>query len=95
MTSDKRIERIESLLEALLAAKSFETAVPLPMSDAAVVCHVELRTLREWVSRKLIPAYRNGAGAVWRVFPKDVQAFLMSESNLTPARTLRVLRRAA
>jgi hypothetical protein len=91
---EKRIERIESLLEALVADRSFDTKVPLPLRDAALACHVELRTLREWVSRKQITAYRNGADGSWRVFPKDIQAFLMAESNLVPARRMRILRRA-
>jgi len=92
MTSEKRIERIESLLESLVADRSFDTKVPLPLRDAALVCHVELRTLRNWVDRKQITAYRNGADGCWRVFPKDVQAFLMAESNMKPARRVRLLR---
>lgn len=95
MTPEKRLARMESLLETLVADRAFDTKVPLPMKDAAMVCHVELRTLREWVSRKAIPAYRNEEGAVWRVFPKDIQTFLMKQSNLAPARRVRVLKRAA
>lgn len=94
MTPEKRIERIESLLETLVAERSFDTKVPLPLRDAALACHVELRTLRQWVSLKQIPAYRNGADGSWRVFPKDVKSFLMAESNQTPARRVRVLKRA-
>ena len=92
MTQEKRIERIESLLESLLADRSFDTRVPLPLRDAALACHVELRTLREWVNRNQIQAYRNCASAPWRVFPKDVQALVMAQTNLAPARRLRVLR---
>lgn len=94
MTSDARIKHIELLLESLVAARSFDSEVPLALRDAALACSVELRTLREWVSRKQIPAYRNGADGCWRVFPKDVRAFLMAESNQVPVRRLRVLKRA-
>ena len=90
---NKRLERIESLLEALLADRVFETKTPITMREAALACSVELITLRSWVDQKLIPAYRNGPGSLWRVFPKDIKAFLMSESNLTPSRRLRVLKR--
>lgn len=95
MTPEKRIERIESLLEALVADRSFDTKVPLPLREAALCCHVELRTLRQWVDTKKIPAHRTCEGAPWRVFPKDVQSLLMKESNLKPARRMSVLRRVA
>jgi excisionase family DNA binding protein len=95
MTDGKRIERIESLLEALLADRSFDSPVPLPMREAALACNIELRTLRQLVERKQIKAYRSGKKSMWRVFPKDVRAFLMAESNLAPARRMRVLKRAA
>lgn len=83
------------MLEALLASSSFDSPVPLPMRDAALACHVELRTLRQWVERKEIPAYRDSEGSMWRVYPKDIKAFLTADSNLAPARRARVLRRAA
>lgn len=94
MNPDKRIENIEALLEKLVAGQSFDSSVPLPMRDAALACHVELATLRIWVSHKKIPAYRNCPDGSWRVFPADIKAFLMSESNLKPARRVRVLKRA-
>jgi hypothetical protein len=93
MTMEKRLERIEALLEKLVADKCFDSKTPLTMREAALACNVPLRTLRSWVDLKLIPAYRNGPESIWRVFPKDVKAFLMAESNLTPARRKRVLRR--
>jgi hypothetical protein len=94
MSPDKRIEKIESMLEQLLAACAYETQVPLSMRDAALACNVTLRWLQDRVSRKEIPAYRHDESTTWRVFPKDVRAFLMVESNQAPARRLRVLRRA-
>ncbi len=95
MDADKRMKRIEALLEKLVADKAFDSMVPIPMSEAALACNVELRTLRNWVDMKLIPAYRNCPGSLWLVFPKDIKAFLMQESNLIPARRIRVLKRKA
>jgi hypothetical protein len=94
VTSEKRIERIEHLLESLLADRAFDSKVPLALRDAALACNVELRWLRERVSRKEIAAYRNSDDAPWRVFPADIRAFLMIQSNQAPARRLRVLKRA-
>ncbi len=95
MTADKRIERIEHLLESLLAGRAFDSKVPLSLRDAALACNVELRWLRERVSRREIAAYRNGDDAPWRVFPADIRVFLMAQSNQAPARRVRVLKRAA
>lgn len=92
--SDARFKHIEALLESLVADRVFNSPVPLPMRDAALACNMELRTLRGHVERKEIPAYRSADGYMWRVFPKDIQAFLMRESNQAPARRLRVLKRA-
>lgn len=90
----KRIARIESLLETLVADRVFNSPVPLPLRDAALACNIELRKLRDMVDRNEITAYRNTAGSCWRVFPKDVKEYLMRESNQAPARRLRVLKRA-
>jgi hypothetical protein len=95
MTSEKRIERIETLLEALLANRSFDTAVPLPLREVALICHVATRTLQGWIDQKKIKGHRPCDGAPWRVFPKDVAAYLMAETNMVPARRKRVLRMAA
>ena len=68
-TAAKRIERIESLLESLVADRVFNSPVPLPMRDAALACNMELRTLRGHVERKEIPAYRSADGYIvvcWR-----------------------------
>ena len=82
----------------LVPAKSAKAAqpvkVPLVLREAAEVCHVELVWLRERVARKEIAAYRSGAAGAWRVFPDDVKAFLMSETNIKPARRKSVLRMA-
>jgi hypothetical protein len=94
MNSDKRIENIESMLEKLLAACAYETQVPISLRDAAVACNVTLRWLQERVNREEITAYRHDETTSWRVFPKDIRAFLMAESNQKPARRMRVLRRA-
>lgn len=94
MNSDKRIEKIETMLERLLSACSYETQVPLSMRDAALCCNVTLRWLQDRVARKEIPAYRHDESTTWRVFPKDIRTFLMAESNQAPARRLRVLKRA-
>jgi hypothetical protein len=83
------------MLEQLLAAAAYETQVPLSLRDAALASNVTLRWLRERVERKEVPAYRNGENDAWRVFPKDIKAFLMANSNQAPARRARVLRRAA
>lgn len=92
MNIESRLEQIEKLLKFLVADRAFDSKVPLPMRDAALVCHVELRTLRQWVDRKEIPAYRNGANSIWRVFPKDIQEYLTKETNLAPARRVRVIK---
>jgi hypothetical protein len=94
MSPDQRIEKIESLLEQLLASAAYESPVPLPLRDAAIACHMELRTLRQMVDRKEIPAYRHAQSGSWRVFPKDIRAYLMAESNQSPARRPRILKRA-
>lgn len=95
MDDAKRIERIESLLEALVAERNYSSPVPLPLSEVAVICHLKERTLRDWISRKLLPAYRNGAAGPWRVFPADANKVLMSDSNLVPSRRVRILKHAA
>lgn len=94
MTSEKRIENIESMLERLLSACSYESQVPLSLRDAALCCNVSLRWLQERVNRKEIVAYRHDVSTAWRVFPRDIKAFLTAESNQQPSRQLRVLRRA-
>lgn len=94
MNADKRFEKMEAMLEQLLAACAYETQVPLSMRDAALASHVELRWLRERVERKEIPAYHNDVNDPWRVFPKDIKAFVMANTNAAPARRLRVLKRA-
>jgi hypothetical protein len=94
MTPEQRIEKIESMLEQLLASASYESPVPLSLRDAALASNVTLRWLRERVERREVPAYRNGEKDAWRVFPKDVKAFLMVNSNQAPTRRARVLRRA-
>lgn len=83
------------MLEQLLSACAYESQVPLSLRDAALCCNVTLRWLRERVDREEIKAYRNAAKDPWRVFPKDIKAFVMAESNQAPARRVRVLRRAA
>lgn len=95
MTAEKRLERVERLLEKLLAARSFDSQTPLSISDAAACCHVEARWLRERIQRREIPAYRHDDDGNWRVFPRDIQAYLMAESNQAPGRRQRVLRRVA
>lgn len=78
----------------LVAEKDFNTKVPLVLREAAEVCHVELIWLRERVARKEIKAYRSGAAGSWRVFPADVKAYLMSETNQKPAKRKSVLKMA-
>lgn len=92
MDAEKRLIKIERLLEKVLADRALDSKIPLSLSEAADVCHVELRWLRERVNRKEIAAYRPCEAGSWRVFPKDVQALLMSETNQAPARRKRVLR---
>ena len=92
MDAEKRLERIEKLLSQLLAGKAFDSKVPLLLSDAALACNVELRWLRERVALKEIVAYRATTSAPWRVYPKDIQAFLMQSTNLMPVRRQRILK---
>jgi len=94
MNSEARIAKIEGMLEQLLAACAYETQVPLSLRDAALASKVTLRWLQERVARKEIPAYRHDASSSWRVYPRDVKAYLTKETNQKPARTLRVLKRA-
>lgn len=94
MSTEKRIEKMESMLEQLLAACAYETQVPLSLRDAALASKVTLRWLQERVARKEIPAYRHDSSSSWRVFPKDIKVYLTKETNLKPSRIMRVLKRA-
>jgi hypothetical protein len=87
-----KLADLDRKVSALLAEKAFDTPIPLDLREAAEVCHVELVWLRERVTRKEIPAYRNGAKGSWRVFPKDVRAFVMENTNQKPVRKKSVLR---
>jgi hypothetical protein len=77
------------------AEKAFNSKVPLKLREAAEICHVEYVWLRDRVARKEIKAYRSGPAGSWRVFPADVRALVMSESNQQPARRKSVLRKVA
>lgn len=86
-------EEVARLIAINPAAKPAKTSdVPLVLREAAELCHVELAWLRERVSRKEIAAYRSGSSGSWRVFPADVKALVMAESNQKPARRKSVLR---
>jgi len=95
MTPEKRLEKMESMLEMLLASVSYETPVPLSLRDAAIASKVTLRWLQERVKREEIKAYRHDDTTSWRVYPKDVKAYLTAQCNQEPARRARVLRRVA
>jgi hypothetical protein len=87
-----RLSELDRKVSALLSERAFDSKVPLDLRECAEVCHVELAWLRERVTFKEIPAYRNGDKGSWRVFPKDVRAFVMANSNLKPVRRKSVLR---
>ena len=87
-----RLADLDRKVSLLVSEKDFDTKIPLDLREAAEVCHVEVLWLRERVSRKEIPAYRNGDKGSWRVFPKDVRAFVMESTNQKPARRKSVLR---
>jgi hypothetical protein len=91
---DRIMEQMAELgrkLDALVADKSFDSKVPLGLREAAEICHVELRWLRDRVTNKEIPAYRHREGTPWTVFPKDVRAYLMAENNVEKPRRRSVL----
>lgn len=87
-----KLSDLEAKVGILVADRDFDSKTPLGLREAAEVCHVELNWLRERVARKEIPAYRNREGTPWNVFPKDVRAFLMAESNVKPSQRKSVLR---
>lgn len=78
----QKLVELNSKVEQLVAEKNFDSKVPLGLREAAAACHVELNWLRERVARKEIPAYRNREGTPWNVFPADIKAFIMEESNM-------------
>jgi hypothetical protein len=85
---------LDRKVSLLVSEKDFDTKIPLDLREAAEVCHVGLLWLRERVTRKEIPAYRNGDKGEWRIFPKDVRAFVMENTNQRPTRRKSVLRKA-
>ncbi|MBJ6798626.1 hypothetical protein [Geomonas propionica] len=87
-----KLEDLDRKVTALTAEVNYSTKTPLLLRDAAEICHVELNWLRERVAWKNIPAYRSGPAAPWRVFPKDITAFVMAETNIKKPRRKSLLR---
>lgn len=83
---------VARLLSGAGLSQEFNTPVPIDLREAAELCHVELLWLRERVARKEIPAYRNGPRGSWKVFPKDVRAYVMASNNQAPQRRKSVLK---
>lgn len=63
--------------------------VPVSLRRASEICQVEYKWLLERVQRSEIPAYRPNSAASWRVYPRDVVAFLTTTTNQQPKKRLR------
>ena len=87
------VTSLDQKLSRLVTEKEFDTRVPLELREVAEICHVELEWLRARVAHKDIPAYRSGGGTVpWRVYPRDVKAYLTRTTNARKERRQPVLK---
>jgi hypothetical protein len=91
----QQLADLDRKVSALVSEKTFDSKVPLDIRECAEVCHVEVLWLRERISRKEIPGYRNGKRGNWRVYPKDVIAYLTANNNQRPVRRKSILRNVA
>ncbi len=84
-------ELIDEIVAAVRSElKSLSTPrVPVPLKEAAEICHCEPRWLHDKVVNEEIRGYRPQAGSPWRVYVSDVIKYMTTECSVKPARRLR------
>lgn len=64
----------------IMASKPKHLAEPmLDISDVADVCRVSEKTVRRWIKAGDLPAAR--LGNQWRIFPRDLKAFVLGRMS--------------